>query len=428
MAGNSFSVYKLKRLSVALAALVGLAVTLIIFLPSILPTSMANLFKRAGAEGEELLVARKTMRFWVEATGILRATSVQNFGAPPEFGNYWRFQIVSMIPEGKNVKKGDLLVSFDAQKVKDDLQRFENERDQAVKELDRTRVQIDLESQELTARLAEAENKYEKFKLKQEGISADIKSVREIESDKLALEQSRREVEALRDRIQWHKKSSEATYKIIASKKARAENKVNEIKRGMESFQVKSDRDGIAVYKLKWNGERFQVGENCWSGLSLIEIPDLDTILVEAFVPEVDTGKVKLGQRAEVTIDAFPGKSYAGRVTKIGTLVRSKAWDIPNKILEVQIALDNLETAIMRPAMSVKVKVETGVIADVIAIPLKAIRTTAEGSVVKVKTDSDWREQTVKLGESNGVDVAIGEGLKPGDRIAADYAKAKRKT
>jgi HlyD family secretion protein len=428
MAGNSFSAYKLKRLSVALAALVGLAVTLIIFLPSILPTSMANLFKRAGAEGEELLVARKTMRFWVGATGILRATSVQNFGAPPEFGNYWQFQIVSMIPEGKNVKKGDLLVSFDAQKTKDDLQRFENERDQAVKELDRTRVQIDLESQELTARLAEAENKHEKFKLKQEGISADIKSVREIESDKLALEQSRREVEALRDRIQWHKKSSEATYKIIASKKARAENKVNEIKRGMESFQVKSDRDGIAVYKLKWNGERFQVGENCWSGLSLIEIPDLNTILVEAFVPEVDIGKVKLGQRAEVTIDAFPGKSYAGRVTKIGTLVRSKAWDILNKILEVQIALDNLETAIMRPAMSVKVKVETGVIADVIAIPLKAIRTTAEGSVVKVETDSDWREQRVELGESNGVDVAIGEGLKPGDRIAADYAKAKRKT
>lgn len=428
MAGNSFSAYKLKRLSVALAALVGLAVTLIIFLPSILPTSMANLFKRAGAEGEELLVARKTMRFWVGATGILRATSVQNFGAPPEFGNYWQFQIVSMIPEGRNVKKGDLLVSFDAQKTKDDLQRFENERDQAVKELDRTRVQIDLESQEITARLAEAENKYEKFKLKQEGISADIKSVREIESDKLALEQSRREVEALRDRIQWHKKSSEATYKIIASKKARAENKVNEIKRGMESFQVKSDRDGIAVYKLKWNGERFQVGENCWSGLSLIEIPDLNTILVEAFVPEVDIGKVKLGQQAEVTIDAFPGKSYAGRVTKIGTLVRSKAWDILNKILEVQIALDNLETAIMRPAMSVKVKVETGVIADVIAIPLKAIRTTAEGSVVKVKTDSDWREQRVELGESNGVDVAIGEGLKPGDRIAADYAKAKRKT
>ena len=417
----------IKKVLIGLAALAGLAAASIIFSPWIFPPSMATLFKRAGAEGEELLVTRKAMRFWVDATGILRATSVQNFGAPPEFGGYWRFQIVSIVPEGKSVKKGDLLVSFDAQKIKDDLQHFENELDQANKELEKTKVQIDLESQELTAKLAESENKYEKFKLKQEGITADIKSAREIETDKLALEQSRREVEAFRDRIQWHKKSSEATYKIIASKKAWAQNKVSEIKRGIESFQVKSDRDGIAVYKLKWNGERFQVGENCWSGLSLIEIPDLNTILVEAFVSEVDIGKVKLGQRADVTIDAFPGKFYAGRVTNIGTLVRSKAWDIPNKILEVRIALDNLDTAIMRPAMSVKVKVETGMIADVIAVPLKAVRTTAEGSLVKVKTDSDWREQGVKLGESNGVDVAILDGLKLGDRIAADYSRARRK-
>jgi HlyD family secretion protein len=190
---------------------------------------------------------------------------------------------------------------------------------------------------------------------------------------------------------------------------------------------VKSDRDGIVVYKLKWNGERFQVGETCWSGLSLIEIPDLTTLRVEAYVPEVDIGKVKLGQRAEITIDAFPGKSYVGNVAKIGTLVRSKAWDIPNKILEVQIVLDHLETSIMRPGMSVKAKVETAQIADVIAVPLKSVRTSADGSMVKVKTDAGWTDRKVKLGESNGADVAVIEGLKAGEKIAADYSKARRK-
>ncbi|HYK88116.1 MAG TPA: efflux RND transporter periplasmic adaptor subunit [Acidobacteriota bacterium] len=417
----------IKRAALGLAAAAGLAALLIISHPSMIPSSVAGLLKRAAGEGEELIVTRKPMRFWVDSTGVLRATSVQNFGAPPEFGNYWQFQIVSMVPEGKNVKKGDLLVMFDAQKIQDDLQRYQSELDQAAKELERTRVQIDLEGQELTARVAEAENKYEKLKLKQEGIGTDIVSARQVEMDGLALEQTKREVEALRDRIQWHKKTSEATYKIIASKKSRAENKVNEIKKGIEGFQVKSDRDGIAVYKLKWNGERFQVGETCWSGLSLIEIPDLNTILVEAFVPEVDIGKLKLGQRADVTIDAFPGKTYTGKVAKIGTLVRSKAWDIPNRILDVQITLDNLETSIMRPAMSVKAKIETGLINEVIAVPLKAVRTTADGSMVQVKTDSGWAERKVKLGESNSVDVAIIEGLSPGEKIAVDYSRARQK-
>ncbi len=416
----------MNRILFSLAVVAALLAAAFCVRPSLLRAPLTNLLQPA-AEGESMEVRPGSLSFWVDAAGMLRATSVQNFGAPPEFGSYWQFQLVNMIPEGKVVKKGDLLISFDAQKIKDDLQRFQNELDQATKELERTRVQIDVERQELVSRLAEAENKYEKSKLKQQGSGLEIMSASQVELDKLAMEQARREVEALRARFDWQKKSSEATYKIIESKKARAENKVNEIKRGIENFEVKSDREGVVVYKLKWNGERYQVGESCWSGLPVIEIPDLNTIVVEAFVPEVDIGKIRLGQRADVTIDAFPGKSYSGKVTEIGTLVRSKSYDIPNRILEVRVVLDRLDTAIMRPAMSIRSKIETGTISNVLAVPLKAVRTTAEGSMVKIKTGAGWQDRSVRLGESNGSDVVIVEGLKAGDRIAADYSKAKQK-
>jgi multidrug efflux pump subunit AcrA (membrane-fusion protein) len=75
--------------------------------------------------------------------------------------------------------------------------------------------------------------------------------------------------------------------------------------------------------------------------------------------------------------------------------------------------------------MSVKAKVETSSVENCLAVPLKAVRTTAEGSMIKVKTDQGWSEQRVKLGESNGTEVVILEGLKAGDRIGADFAKAK---
>ncbi len=107
--------------------------------------------------------------------------------------------------------------------------------------------------------------------------------------------------------------------------------------------------------------------------------------------------------------------------------MRSKAWDIPNKILEARIVLDKLDTAIMRPAMSIKSKIETGVISDVLAVPLKAVHTTSEGSLVRIKTAAGWQDRRVRLGQSNGTDVVIEEGLKPGDRIATDYSKAKQK-
>jgi len=379
---------------------------------------------QSGAAADEIVVASRSMSFWVDATGTLRASSVRNFSAPPPFGEYWQFQIVSLAPEGNNVKTGDSLINFDAQKVREDLQRYQSELDQANKELEKTKVSIDLERQELSSRLAAAENKFEKLKLKQGG-GTDIEASNVIEKDNLAVEQARREVEALKERMEWHKKSSEASYNIIVSRKARAQNRVNSIQKGMEGFQAKADRDGVVVYKVKWNGERFRVGETVWSGMPVIEIPELNTILAEALVPEVDIGKVKIGQHAEVSIDAFPGRSFSGTVKSIGTLVRPKAWDIPNKVLDVQIALDQLDISVMRPAMSIRLKIETNSIAECVAVPLRAVLTTAEGAVVKVRSDTGWRLQKVELGDSNGADIVVSEGLSAGDRVAADFLKAR---
>src|SRR5687767_3558103 len=111
-------------------------------------TSFASLLKKEEAKVEELTLAPRAMKFNVNATGTLRATSVQNFGGPPAFGNYWQFQIVNLVPEGKNVKKGDLLINFDAQRLMEDMMKFQNELNQAAKELEKTKVQIDLESQD----------------------------------------------------------------------------------------------------------------------------------------------------------------------------------------------------------------------------------------------------------------------------------------
>jgi HlyD family secretion protein len=403
------------------------AITLVVIIGAayiLFGSRFSSLLPKATATGDDIVATPKTLVFGVDATGLLRATSVQNFGGPPMFANYWDFQIVNIAPEGKQVKKGDQLITFDAQRIREDLQRFQNELDQANKELEKTRTQIDLERQELQSKLAAAENNYEKLKLKQTR-DLGVEAFNKVEEDRLAFEQARRELEALRERLDWHQKSSEATYQIIASKKMRAENKVNEIKKGMENFQAKADRDGVVIYKTKWNGDKFRVGETVWMGQTILDIPDLNTIIAEAYVPEVDIGKIKPGQRAEVKIDAFPDKVYTGSIKSIGTLVRPKAWDIPNKILDIQIAFDQLDITIMRPAMSVKTKIQTSSIENCLAVPLKAVRTTAEGSMIKVKTDQGWREQPVKLGESNGTEVVILEGLKAGDRIGADFAKAK---
>src|SRR5262245_59869701 len=127
---------RLLRLLSGLAGMVALLVVVWIFLSS----GLSGIIPQATAKTDEITISPKTLSFRVDATGILRATSVQNFGPPPPFGDYWQFKIVNMVPDGKEVKAGEVLIDFDAQKLREELQTYQNELDQANKEMEKTRA------------------------------------------------------------------------------------------------------------------------------------------------------------------------------------------------------------------------------------------------------------------------------------------------
>ena len=379
---------------------------------------------QAESKVEEILIIPKNIKFSIDTNGVLKAESVQNFGGPPAFENQWQFKIANMTGEGKIVKKGDILINFDAQGIFEQMQQAQNELNQAKKQEEKMKVQISLQEQEIRSKLAELQHKYETLKLKQQTNTQIANSIT-VEKDRLATEQAAQEVTAITEKLNWYKKSSEASYNVALSQKARAENKVNKIQTGIAKLQTQADREGVVVYKTRWNGEKFQIGESVWPGQPIMEIPDLKTIIAQAYVPEVDLGKVKLDQPVSVTIDAMPGQTFTGKVKSIGRLVRSKAWDVPNKIIEVEIALDNIDVNTMRPSMSLKAKLETASIDNAIAVPLSAVYVGATGSLVKVKTPQGWQQREVKLGDSNLSEVVVLEGLKSGEKIAADFSKVK---
>ncbi|MBK7993949.1 MAG: efflux RND transporter periplasmic adaptor subunit [Blastocatellia bacterium] len=379
---------------------------------------------QAGSKVEEILIIPKNIKFSIDTNGVLKAESVQNFGGPPAFENQWQFKISNMTAEGKIVKKGDVLINFDAQGIFEQMQQAQNELDQSKKQEEKMKVQISLQEQEISSKLAELQHKYETLKLKQQTNTQIANSIT-VEKDRLAIQQAEQEVTAITEKLNWYKKSSEASYNVVLSQKARAENKVNKIQSGIAKLQTQADREGVVVYKTRWNGEKFQIGETVWPGQPIMEIPDLKTIIAQAYVPEVDLGKVKLDQPVSVTIDALPGQTYLGKVKSIGRLVHSKAWDVPNKVIDVEIALENIDVNTMRPAMSLKAKLETASIDSAIAVPLSSVYVSATGSLVKVKTPQGWQPREVKLGDSNLAEVVILEGLKSGERIAADFSKAK---
>src|SRR2546428_7919783 len=95
---GSIMVKKQKRVIIALAFIAAAIAAYVLF-----GSRLSSLLPKATATGDQVVVAPKTLVFNVDATGLLRATSVQNFAGPPMFGAYWQFQIVNIVADGNQV-------------------------------------------------------------------------------------------------------------------------------------------------------------------------------------------------------------------------------------------------------------------------------------------------------------------------------------
>lgn len=128
---------------------------------------------------------------------------------------------------------------------------------------------------------------------------------------------------------------------------------------------------------------------------------------------EIDVPNVKIGNKATITLDAFPGKSYTGQVISIDTVgsVSSGVTTYPTTIkfdTEVPDILSN---------MSAQANILTQVKNDVIHIPTSAIQTQNDESYVQIMKNNQPERVTVQTGIASDTDTEIVSGLTEGDTV-----------
>jgi RND family efflux transporter MFP subunit len=159
-----------------------------------------------------------------------------------------------------------------------------------------------------------------------------------------------------------------------------------------------------------------QEGETVAAGLNaptFVVIVDLDRLQVNAFVDEVDIGKIKLGQRATFNVDAFPAQDFTGAVAAI-----YPSATIQDNVVKyvVAIAIDDEDRRLLRPEMttSVRIQLETR---TVLAIPARAIRQEGGRPVVHVVDGQATEIRPIRVGWRDGPWAEIADGLSKGERI-----------
>lgn len=214
--------------------------------------------------------------------------------------------------------------------------------------------------------------------------------------------------------------------------------------------------DGVVTNLPVHEGETVVMGIQNSPGSTLMTVADMNVITAEVQVDETDIVNVKLGQNAEVTIDAMPGQTFKGNVTEIGdnAIVRSTGLATSQSTASSQEAKDfkvviTLVTppTNLRPGLSTTAKITTGTEHNVLSIPIQSLTMRDEKSLenqdgkknnkpanaaatTPVKKDEQDLQGVFVVGRNNKAefrvvdtgltgasDIEVKSGLKEGDEI-----------
>src|SRR5262249_54130578 len=122
------------------------------------------------------------------------------------------------------------------------------------------------------------------------------------------------------------------------------------------------------------NGQEFREGDRAWAGASILEMPDLSSIHLEARLDESDRGRLNAGQDAAVRVEAVPGRDFKARIENISVLARvdfSSGWPPPRNF-DLGLVLLEQDPKI-RPGMTAVARIATMRIPNVVLIPSESI-------------------------------------------------------
>lgn len=160
-----------------------------------------------------------------------------------------------------------------------------------------------------------------------------------------------------------------------------------------------------------------QEGETVAASLSaptFVTIIDLTRLQVDAFVDEVDIGRIKVAQKAAFTVDAFPDREFEGRVIAIypKAIIQENVvnYDV---VIDITSPYENL----LRPEMTTNVTIFLEARRDVLTVPARAIQRQQGKSVIYVQTPGGVQARQVKVGWRQGQWVEVLDGLSDGQIV-----------
>jgi len=348
-----------------------LGIVLILLIPLLWTRSGAPLVRVAHAHRETLVVR-------VSTNGTVEPIDDQDVRARLDA------RVLEIPDPGTTVRKGQVIVRLDGTPVASALEAARSARLTALDSLRAARAALDL------AR-------------KRFAIDDDLHTKGGLTTERW--EESRAALEEARARASFLEED-------VPVRVASLELRIRELQDQMAAAVITAPVDGTVYRTEVKKGAMVRVGD------PILRLADLSRLRVRTNIDQVDLGKVRKGQSVKFLSNAYPGRSWMGRITEIIPNVAMKEnRAVAEALAEVTAPVEGLV-----PGMTVDAEIVVEQAGEVLQVPADAVFDEGHGPFVYKLDRGHVRKTPVRIGLSSLTAAEVTEGLEPGDVVVVGPA------
>lgn len=361
-------------------------------------------------------VKKGDVEFAIMARGELQGGNTQMLQTPMTGGQ--SVAISFLAANGELVKAGDTVAKFDT--TEQDFLLREAEADLAEAEQQILQATAEAEAKE-------EETRYLLLQAQSEVRLAEAEMRRNEVLPRLVAKENEMALAAAKDKLAKIEKdlknrlqTARSGIAIQEAAKAKALVKSTTARKNIEAMTLKAKAPGYVAIQQNDEGNMrwgmymppYQVGDIARPGKAVAQIPDLGSWEATARIGELDRGHIAEGQQAGLSVVALQGHALQGKIKTIGGTAGSP-WD---RYFDCRISVAD-PIPELRPGMTVRLRIVTGVIKEAIWIPTQALFEAEGRKYVYVKTATGYQPKDIEMVRRSEIQVVV-KGLKEGQLIA----------
>jgi len=342
-------------------------------------------------------------------------------------GSDFSLVLASVAKPGARVKKGDIVAEFDRQyqlNRLDDYKATVAQLDANLKHLQADQA-VAKEAHDQLVRSAKADWDKALLDLK----TAEVRSAIEAEDLKLAARETEAHYNESLKEAKLFEASQRAELRGAEIERDQARIELDRATVNVDRMVVHAPMDGTVVMQTIWRGGDFgqvQQGDQLWPGQTFMQIVDPSSMVILANLNQIDAETVRLGMKATVRLDAYPGAEFPTHIVGVGAMAKAGAFR-PNymRVIPIRLKLDQADSRII-PDISASADLVLASEKQVTVAPLSAIFSDGGGhAFVFLRTPDGWERREIEVGLGNHVAVALRSGVSPGDIVATKRPESK---